>query len=90
MAQVTGVQYADAAAAGSPAGGGTQPATSTIPPPASAPAPFVTKTIPAGTTIQVRNNDTINSQTAREARPTLPWWLPMFRMPMGRRHPQRR
>ena len=60
MTQVAGVQYADAP----PADGGTQPATSSTPGPA--PSRIVTRTLSAGTTIQVRNNDTINSQTARE------------------------
>jgi hypothetical protein len=77
MAQVSGVQYADAAPV---AAAGTTPPPIDVPPPpppdasssapapppsAPAPAPVRTATIPAGTTIQVRNNDTIDSQTTR-------------------------
>jgi uncharacterized protein YcfL len=77
MSQVASVQYADstAAPAGSNAPPNAPPATApvaAVPPPA-APAPVappppqeVVRTIPAGTNIQVRNNDPISSETAQD------------------------
>ena len=68
MAQVAGVKYDSVAPP--VAAGGQQPAptmtmASSAPKPSPVPAPVSTKTIAAGTTIEVRNNDTINSQTAQ-------------------------
>src|ERR1019366_3119689 len=60
MTQVSAVQYADQAATPP----GTPPA---APAPSAPPAPqVIVRTIPAGTNLQVRNNETISSQTAQE------------------------
>lgn len=71
MSQLTSVQYAAPAAASAPVASSTTsstiPATAAPPPPAQAAAPQPVeefRTIPAGTTLTVRNNDTIDSQTA--------------------------
>jgi hypothetical protein len=74
MSQVSAVQYADTSAAppaGTPAAAGQPPVASAPPAPAPAPAPppppqEIVRTIPAGTNIQVRNNDSISSQTAQD------------------------
>ncbi len=70
MSQVASVQYAAPAAAASAAS--TTPPDAPPPAQAAAPQPVEEfRTIPAGTTLAVRNNDTIDSQTA-EAGQTFP------------------
>lgn len=69
MTQVSTVQYAEQApgytpgAASEAAPAAAMPAPTQVPAPAPAPE-AVFKTIPAGTQIQIRNNETISSQTA--------------------------
>lgn len=72
MSQVASVQYADSTAA--PPGSNAPPASAPAAAvPAAAPAPAappppeeVVRTIPAGTTIRVRNNEPISSETAQD------------------------
>ncbi|HYA18741.1 MAG TPA: hypothetical protein VEF06_14810, partial [Bryobacteraceae bacterium] len=61
MSQVASVQYADQSAA--PAPSAAAPAAPAPPPP---PPQEIVRTIPAGTNIQVRNNEPISSQTAQD------------------------
>lgn len=65
MSQVASVQYAQSdAAAATPAGATPAPVTTQAPPPASQPVEEI-RTIPAGTTLRVRNNEAIDSQTVQ-------------------------
>jgi hypothetical protein len=65
MSQVASVQYAQSdPAATSPAGAAPAPVTTQAPPPVTQPVEEI-RTIPAGTTLRVRNNEAIDSQTAQ-------------------------
>lgn len=65
MSQVASVQYAQSdSAAATPAGATPAPVTTQAPPPVSQPVEEI-RTIPAGTTLRVRNNEAIDSQTAQ-------------------------
>jgi hypothetical protein len=61
MSQVASVQYAQSDPAAAPV---PTPVTTQAPPPVSQPVEEV-RTIPAGTTLRVRNNEAIDSQTAQ-------------------------
>ena len=65
MSQVASVQYAQSGQvnqAGQPPAPAQAPAAASVPPPQSV---AEVRTIPAGATLEVRNNDTIDSQTAQ-------------------------
>jgi hypothetical protein len=64
MSQVASVQYAQSAPAATPAGAAPAPVTAQAPPPVTQPVEEI-RTIPAGTTLRVRNNEAIDSQTAQ-------------------------
>ena len=67
MSQVASVQYADqSAAAAAPAASGTAAPAPSAAAPAPPPPQEIVRTIPAGTSIQVRNNEPISSQTAQD------------------------
>lgn len=68
MTQVSAIQYADQAAPlpGTPPRATLAPATTAAAPLAPPRPQVIVRTIPAGTNLRVRNNETISSQTARE------------------------
>ena len=73
MAQVASVKYGSDTPAPAPSTTGTarvpqnqlSPTPPTMPPPSSARPPVELLTVPAGSTLEVRNNESIDSQTAR-------------------------